>query len=268
MTKSDEIKINDVDIDAWLDRDITELEESPAEETTLKYDKKLVAFLDLLGITALVLEAEDGEESDIIARMEKIKQIAMIEAKEYMDTSHLDVLHLSDSFIFACPAEMLPQMLDLLCMVQMRVLVECHRLLRGALEYGDVIVSDQGRQIIGPAYIRAYQREARDAIYPRVIISNAVWKLIQDGFPTYSSTIMSYDRERALDCVQAYCDREGDANTIISRLKREGVYDYLLTEYQRFDEEDTPAERMKFGWMINYLREKGVWPSEPKYRDR
>jgi len=268
MKKKNTIRINDIDIDTWLDRDIEKLDELPADETTLKYDKKLVAFLDLLGITNRILEAEDGQESEIIDCLEKTKGIVLIEAKEYLDTSDLNLLHLSDSFIFACSEELLPKMLDLLCIIQVRILIECHTMLRGALEYGSVIIKDDGRQIIGPAYISAYQRQERDAIYPRIIISNSVSDLINTRFSTYSSIIMSYDREKALDCVQAYCDREGtNKNAIISRLRREGVYDYLIEEYRNFHEKDRSSERRKYGWMINYLIEKEVWPNEPKYRD-
>ena len=267
MAKKNTIRINDTDIDTWLDSDREKLEQVPAEETTLRYDKRLVAFLDLLGITDLVLQAGDGEESEIIARLEKIKEIVSIEAKEYIDASGLDLLHLSDSFIFACSEDLLPNMLDLLCIIQMRILIECQTMLRGALEYGSVIVKDDGRQIIGPAYIKAYRKQERDAIYPRIIISNSVLSLIKSKFSTYTSIIISYDRENTLDCVKAYCDREGGRNATISRLKREGVYDYLIGEYKRFDKEDKSPERRKYGWMINYLSEKEVWPNDRKYLD-
>ena len=267
MRKKNTIRINDTDIDTWLDSDIEKLDQLPADETTLKYDKKLVAFLDLLGITNLVLDTEEGKESKVIARLQKVKEIVLIEAKEYIDTSDLDLLHLSDSFVFACREELLPKMLDLLCIVQMRILIECHTMLRGALEYGKVIINDGGRQIIGPAYIRAYRRQEKDAIYPRIVISNSVSNLIRTRFATYTSIIMSHDRENALDSMKAYCDREGGQNTVISRLKREGVYDYLIEEYEKFNEKDKSAERRKYGWLINYFRQKGVWPSERKYRD-
>ena len=222
MRKNSKPDIDGLDIDTWIDRDVEELKQSPVQETTLRYDEKLVAFLDLLGITNLILETEDGKESEIIARMKKIEDIVSKEAKEYIDASDLNLLQISDSFIFVCCTELLPKLLDLLCIIQMRILIECHVMLRGALEYGNVIINDDGRQIIGPAYINAYRRQDKDAIYPRIIISNTVLNLIRTRFATYSSIILTYDRENALDYIAAYCNRELARRT--SDQKRSNTY--------------------------------------------
>lgn len=272
MRKKDQIKINDVDIDTWLDTDKEQLEETPAEETTRKYDKKLVAVLDLLGISNRILDTEDGKEGEgkegeVIACLRKAKDIVVKEAREYTTISKLDLLQLSDSFVFSCSEDLLPQVLNLLCMVQMRILIECHTMLRGALEYGNVIFDSDESQIIGPAFIYAYRRQENDAIYPRIIISNAVTDLIRTRFPEYSSIIVTYDRESALDFVKVYCERERGRRIVIPRLKRTGVYTFLIDQYKYFHAANKCHERRKYGWIINYFKDKGVWPNEPKYNN-
>lgn len=268
MAKGNNVQLAGLSIDDWLDKETldTQLEETQ-EESTLKYDKKLVAFLDLLGITHLIKTKIDGQEREVIAQMEKIKGIVEIESKEYIEADDLNLLHISDSFIFACSPNSLPRLLDLLSIVQMRILIECRILLRGALEYGNVIVKDDGRQIIGPAYIDAYVSQEHDAIYPRIIISNAVRDLIKNQFPGYSNVVMTYDRENSLDYITTYIKREGNKKSIISRLKREGIFDFLMDEYKKYNSLNNPSVRRKFGWTINYFREKGVWPDGAKYNN-
>jgi len=106
--------------------------------------------------------------------MAKIKDIVEIEINAAPMNEKMNMLYISDSFIFVCDEEALGPFLKALSYIQMRILVECKTMLRGALEYGDVIVQDSGKQIIGPAYIDAYLKQEHDAIFPRIIMGNSV----------------------------------------------------------------------------------------------
>ena len=259
------ITLGGVDLDSWIQEERENEMVSDKVETTLSYERKLVAFLDLLGITRLIKDNTNGKEGEVIALMEKIKKIVEIEANECNKREDFNLLHISDSVIFSSAPEYLPQLLDLLSVIQMRILIDCKIMLRGAIEFGEVIVKDYGRQIIGPAYINAYLSQENDAIYPRIIVSNNVIKLIEDEFPTYKKVILTYDRENALDYIETYIVAESiNKNNLTTKLRREGIIDYLIDEYLKYDKQDIASVRRKYGWTISYFKNKGVWPKDGK----
>lgn len=228
------------------------------EETTLKYDKKLVAFIDLLGMTRSIRDATEGEERLIISKMTTIKDIVEDEIEH--KKSEIDMLYISDSFIFVSPPELIVEMLDILANIQMRILVECQTMLRGAVEYGDVIVSDEGKQIIGPAYIEAYEKQEKHAIFPRIILGNSVL----NNKKKYLKKIVAKDRETSLDYVDVYMAMESTSTQEMQKkLKREGTYKYLVDSYKTHH--NNSSIRAKYAWTINYLNDKEVWSDEKQY---
>lgn len=267
--ESKEIIINGVSIDDWIEN--VEIDESVGdgnEITTLKYEKKLVAFLDLLGITSEVRSTNDGNESIIISKMTKIKEIVEIEINTSPITDEINMLYISDSFIFVCEETVLPQFLWLLSNIQMRILMECRTMLRGAVEYGNVIIQDSGKQIIGPAYIDAYINQEKHAIFPRIIIGNSVLGLVNSKDMLYEQIVISQDRETSLDYIDVYMEMENiSKRDIKTRLRREGVYDYLHTSYVENNKKGNLSVKTKYAWTINYLIDKGVWSDEKRYNN-
>ena len=262
-TKKENLLINGIDFEEWIeDSDAPSL--SSVEEQERKYEKRLVAFLDLLGITYEVLTKVNGAENEIISKMLKIKEIVEREIRDV----DITMLYISDSFIFVCKPEMLPVFLKTLANIQMRVLVECKTMLRGAVEYGDVIIEDDGKQIIGPAYIDAYIKQEKHAIYPRIILGNSVVSLISQAHGADGKLVISQDREYSLDYLDVYMEIEQKSKRDLqTRFRREGIYDYLLDSYLEYHKKDNPSVRAKYAWTINYLREKGVWPNAAKYNN-
>jgi len=259
-----EILINGLDFDKWIEG--IDTFEPLLDDGLLKYKKMLVAFLDLLGITKEIRSKTDGTENEIISKMSKIKDIAEIEISAAPMNDKMTMLYISDTFIFVCEQEALAPFLQVLSNIQMRILVECKTMLRGALEYGDVIIQDRGRQIIGPAYIDAYLKQEHDAIFPRIIIGNSVLEIIDAQLKQYDKFVISQDREFSLDYIDVYMALERKTkNDIIVRLRREGIFSYLCDEYKKYDKESNSSVRAKYAWTINYLREKGVWPNAKQY---
>ena len=103
------------------------------DDNIFKYEKKLVAFLDLLGITQESKSKVNGTENEIIFKMSKIKDIVEIEINATPMNEKMNMLYISDSFIFVCDEVALGHFLKVLSNIQMRILVECKTLLRGAL---------------------------------------------------------------------------------------------------------------------------------------
>ena len=256
--------INGIDFDEWVDK-TDEIALEP-ESSTLSYEKKLVAFLDLLGITNEIRDKINGAESEIISKLSKIKDIVSIEVNAASIETKIDMLYLSDSFIFVCDPDALAPFLQVLSNIQMRILVECKTMLRGALEYGDVKVHDGGRQIIGPAYIDAYLRQEKHAIFPRIIIGNSALAIIEDGQHKYDEVIISQDREVSLDYIDVYMVLEKKSTKeIATLLVREGVLKYLHNGYKKHHTKNDSSVRSKYAWTINYLKEKGVWSNAKQY---
>jgi len=262
--KKKEIIINGIDFDKWIEEpDVAEVIE---DDSQLAYEKKFVAFLDLLGITNEIRSKVNGSENEIISKMSKIKNIVEIEINATPMSDKMNMLYISDSFIFVCEPDALAFFLQVLSNIQMRILVECKTMLRGALEYGDVIVQDGGKQIIGPAYIDAYLKQEHDAIFPRIIIGNSVLEIIHSQIAEYNKIIISQDRETSLDYIDVYMTLENKSKgDITTRLRREGIFDYLCSEYKNHHKDSSSSIRAKYAWTINYLKEKGVWPNAKQY---
>ena len=92
-----------------------------------------------------------------------------------------------------------------------------------------------------------------------------VIKLIEDEFPTYKKVILTYDRENALDYIETYIVAESiNKNNLTTKLRREGIIDYLIDEYLKYDKQDIASVRRKYGWTISYFKNKGVWPKDGK----
>lgn len=226
------------------------------------YDKKVVAFLDLLGITQRIMADHKGDE--IVAVMERIKKIVDSQVDVFKAKDTLDYLYISDTFIFVCDIEQITEFLKLLGMVQMLVLVECKVMLRGAIEYGDVTIRDSGKQIIGPAYVNAYLKEENNAIFPRIILGNSIKEMIIDK--NLDNLLYTYDREYALDYIGTYMTTENvSLSKLTARLIREEVIKYLLESYVEYDQKEKPSVRSKYGYTINYFKDKGVWPHDREY---
>lgn len=266
--KNKEITIGGLNVDDWL-------EAGPADdrklETDLRYEKKIVAFLDLLGMKHHVLSNTDGKEGDAITLIEKINGIVDKETASISKEPEFRLLHISDSFIFVCDPAFVIKLIELLAIVQMRILVECNFQLRGAITLGDVIIRDEGKQIIGPAYIYAYLMQEGNAIYPRIILQNSILAKINEIMPEYNNIIFSYDNEVCIDYLGFYIKNENSKlSDIITKLRREKIFDHLIAEYKKFNtnNQDSIKIKQKYGWTMKYFSEKGVWPDDKKYQYR
>lgn len=256
---NNKMTIANLDIDSWIGKsdeeiDSLESEGNDEDESTLKYSTKIVAFLDLLGITNSVRTLKNGRESDIIKKMTSIKNIVEYELEHIHED--ITMLHISDSFIFVSDTDILGHMLKVLATIQTRVLIEEHTMLRGAVECGDVIVKDEGKQIIGPAYIDAYENQEHNAIYPRIILGQSIIKMLSKE----EKLVNSNDGQCSLDYLDIYMEMSEQSKTKIkTKLRREKVYSYLNDEYEKNHIDDKISVYTKYAWTINYLKEKGLW---------
>lgn len=246
---------------ANLDKEFAQfIKERPArsrEETPLySFKPALAVYIDLLGIKKQIRDSIDNNDvSSFIQKMEQIKDIFLDETQLIRDATKL---YISDSFICICPPSEIKALIKRLARFQFRVLTECHNLLRGAVEYGDVTVEDEGKQIIGPAYINAYLHQEHDVIFPRIVLGESALTLLNDLKVDRANLLFSsIDGEQSIDFIQCYAKEENARIDEISQLfHKTDTFEYLNNEIEKhkFD----MHVRSKYVWTKNYLKEKGV----------
>ena len=97
MSKNTGNTIAGIDFEAWTEKESTIIKDVIIPET---YDKKVVAFLDLLGITQRIMSDQKGDE--IVAVMEKIKKIVDGQVGVFKHRDSLDYLYIYRILSFSC----------------------------------------------------------------------------------------------------------------------------------------------------------------------
>lgn len=140
-------------------------------EKTLEYEQRLILFLDFLGFRAIVKET--------VASPTRLK--ALLRAIGFLSELKPDeadvgksITQFSDSVVVSYPVTETSSVFNLLFEVALMIidLAYAGYLLRGAITVGKLIHTDE--YLVGPAMIRAYEMESRDAKVPRVLIDPAV----------------------------------------------------------------------------------------------
>lgn len=230
-------------------------------DETKKYKNHLIAFLDVLGIKSLIDNHRKGDEYKAIDTIDAIRKIIETSADTIKKPRDFNYLQISDSFVFICNPDDLILLIKLLSTLQIRIITECRFQLRGAITIGDAIIREDGKFIIGPAYIRAYQLQENDAIYPRIIadknVINAIMK-IEGNIEQYLKR--DSDKEYFIDYIKVY-SKSGSLKKkdIKITLRREGTFDYLNGGYSNYYAKENHNICQKYGWTIQYYKKIGVW---------
>lgn len=151
----------------------------------MKYQQRIVAFIDILGFKGILNETVKKDDLDdekrideVIAAYEAIRDIWDLDKKsELLDTSSSQskkVTIFSDSIVVSFqvdePSEVFYTLLELKWLI-MRLL--WHGILcRGAVSIGKFIHKEE--YLFGPALMEAYLLESKAALYPRIILDRPV----------------------------------------------------------------------------------------------
>lgn len=260
MAKRKKGKIAGKPINKWIEAKIPRAA-APKHESRLKYSNKLIAFLDVLGIKRLIDNHKNGKEHKAIYKVKQIRKIIDSSAEIVKKDFKIDYLNISDSFVFVSEPETIIPLLKLLSIIQTRVINECLFLLRGAITIGDAMSEEGVRFIIGPAYIKAYQLQENDAIYPRIIADNS----IIDEIKKYREPISKYlqrdlDKEHFIDYIKVFMEHESLSEEDMKiRLRRNMVFEELKRCYKKYNKTEEHNICQKYGWTIQYYKKKGVW---------
>ena len=229
-----------------------------------KYNNSLIAYLDVLGIKSFIEQNRKGKEYIALEKIDEIRKIVKTSTDLFDKPDNFYHLHISDSFVFISDPKFIISLIDLLSTIQIRIINECQFLLRGAITIGDAIIKEDGKFIIGPAYIQAFQLQEKNAIYPRIIVDKSVVKEIKNSEnPIEKYLKQDSDKEYFIDYIKVYMRNESVKRQEIKiRLRRENIYNHLKKKFKEFYEEENHNISQKYGWTIQYYKQIGVWEDE------
>jgi desulfoferrodoxin (superoxide reductase-like protein) len=246
-------------LDLWIDEG--RKEPPPPEEQ--RYTTSLIAFLDVLGIKTLISNHTDGTEQHAIEVIEEMRKIVKTSVEVLARQDDFYQLHISDSFVFLCnPADILV-LLNLLSSIQTKILKECHFLLRGAVTIGDAIIQDEGKFIIGPAYIQAYLLQENDAVYPRIIVDANAARAVDEVAKTSDYLRQDSDKELFVDYIKVYMKRINIGRADMhSELVKSATFDFLRETYKEHRDRENHNIAQKYGWTMEYCKSHEIWEEE------
>lgn len=232
----------------------------PAEARPRAYDDKLVAFIDILGLTDLAKEEELAEI--VLTIMSQIQTYVRTECSALVNDHKLDYIQIGDGFVIVTGLRQINRLCAILSTIQWRSLFGSRVLLRGAITAGRVQGSTAEGFFIGPAIIEAYKLERDNAIYPRIIYMNEIENYVSKKLITFGYITEDQDKIRYLDFIKHnYDTKKLSLKNLDHLLTTQGVKNVLKTEYERLigdGNSDNKKIAQKYGWLISKFAYHGI----------
>lgn len=252
------IMSSDEKILKWLNDDIEDnIVEKPEAPPRKSYKKRIVAWLDILGIRAKIKNEKDYDAERIINIMSTLATYVKSSCDKLSLQGVLDYSQIADGFMIVADIEYADQICSILAEIQWKILINMKMLSRGAITAGNVSVSSQDNLIIGPAYVDAYAMESEYAIYARTIISNE--------FLNETKHYLSFEYIKEDSDKTAYIDYIGyimnsqliDSNRMKKILAQQGVIKELKNNYT-IKSSTKLSILQKYGWTIALLDRNNI----------
>lgn len=247
-------------ITEWIEE--AEKIEVPTEALPRRtYDEKLVAFIDILGMSDLVSDTSDNAE-EILTMMSEIQTHVKTECDELIAKHKLDYIQLGDGFVIVTDLRQINRLCRILSSIQWRTLIYSKMLLRGALTAGRVKGSTADGFFIGPAIIEAYKLERENAIFPRIIYMNEIENYISKRLIKFNCIEEDQDKIKYLDFIKYNLDNEKLSKRALDHLlTTQGIKNILKNEYERLmgdKKSETKKIAQKYGWLISKFAYHGI----------
>ncbi|MEQ5169335.1 hypothetical protein ABN211_11460 [Proteus terrae] len=200
----------------------------------MKYEQRIVAFIDILGFKSLLNDTIDksGEDNEtiidtIISAYEAIHDIWDLDNESDFINEKVSekkkVSIFSDclviSFKVEQPSEVFFTLLEIKSLIMN--LISRKILCRGAVSLGKFIHTNN--YLFGPALVEAYMLESKAALYPRIILDHNV---IEAGANNHAS---NHDFNQELEYVQSLLEQDSDGMFYI---------DYFFKAQSELDDPD------------------------------
>lgn len=217
----------------------------------IKYEKRIVCFIDILGFAKLI--------KDSINKNEEKKEIALKKLNVIYNTytdfaaiENSEITQFSDSIVVSIPYNQEDGAFLFLCTLQhlLMNLADNKILCRGGIVIGELYHKQS--IVCGPALIDAYMLESKIANYPRVIVGPNIIKIAK----TYKGNQNSEQHiEEAFKRVLGY-DSDGyyyiDYLNLAGELDGYEYNDYLYTIHEMIEENLQNSDitiRAKYTWL-------------------
>jgi hypothetical protein len=146
----------------------------------MKYQERICCFIDILGFKKHIDETVNDSGEENLKKIKSIKHILKLSKKITNDSGFSKskvVTYFSDSIVISYkydePSQLFFTILDLLYVSF--ELANKGYLTRGGVDVGKLLHTS--KYIFGPALVKAYNLESKNAKFPRIIVSEEVIKL-------------------------------------------------------------------------------------------
>lgn len=221
------------------------------EKVELKPIEAIVAFVDILGTSALMKSLTDKNALEIIEKITGIKNIFEAHFADLkQDFSSSNLMIISDSYVISIEKKQdaFKALLDMLASCQYDCLVKHGEILRGGVAMGAIIGGRRtDNAIIGPAFIAAHELEVKNVIFPRIVIDERIVKdkmLFAKNLPI----VLDKDGLRYLDFASV---KNVDMNDLHVKIQEECKK--LLKASKK---KDNLKIRQKWNWLNTYWEQK------------
>lgn len=255
---------------------------------SVAYEDCIVSFTDVLGFRRLLKSREATEVMDVLNQMQLFRQSVdddkPVKVKDARLTSRPFAFAMSDAIVRVRPyntqyrdGALVWELFDLVhAQIEM---VNRGVLVRGGMTVGQAYIGLKGQgPVFGPALARAYEIETDEAVYPRIVVDDALLEAHRADKRLWMSGNSYADEKKAVAGLLATGD---DGIRYIDYLAQIGEFDspahYLEflgrhAELIRKGREETKTDRRtarKFEWLARYhnaqviLQKKNVLGSGP-----
>lgn len=232
----------------------------------VKYDPKIVAFLDILGFRNLLKDEE--KLYDLASRVRMLNDIF---AADQAYKSNGSVLQISDGIIISSEIADLSDLDSFLreIMLGVEALLYLGIPVRGAITYGPHYHRES--VLVSPAFAAAYEMERDVAKYPRVVIDLSVIERQRDlmtsdtdisALPLNKYTKVDQDGYRFVHFMKAPLDEQYDLrrDSQLPLVNKEILIEWSLRMIRRtieegFEKNTLNSVRAKYVWLANYYNE-------------
>lgn len=236
----------------------------------VNYENRVVLFLDILGFSEIIENTVDKNEEEIASKtqflIDLIGKMTKVANSTPKNSSKV-VTQFSDSIVISFKEDDREEIQGIFFNLQRLIanLLEQKILCRGAISYGKLFHDES--IVFGPALVEAYFTESQAALYPRVILDNAVLEIMRKNFSFKNSN--SYANIRFDSNVKSELEKDSDDKFYVDYFSGAMYFfrdDNLFEMYENLRKvisdglrRKKPNEKIKYTWMrnkYNYLPTK------------
>lgn len=208
-------------------------------------EPRIIAYFDILGYKEFLRDPGNDEYELLSSISTEFGKLNKINDKYDETNNALSIKTFSDNVILAvkpiatsAERNALDFLATMICVVQLLFLERHNLLIRGSLLYGNILIDDT--MVFGEGLVKAVELEAKEAIYPRVIVDSSIAKRFGDGASVAPYIAEDYDGKLYLDpfsIIDAYCTNRNQIkclknirSNLVDRIKRYCKYPYNVAD--------------------------------------